>query len=287
MTVETKSVVITGAGTGIGLATTTYLHQKGFLVFPTVMNESERQSLAAVMPQSCHPIVCDITQADRLNCAVAEVRNKLGDRGLDGLVNNAGIISTGPLEYLNLESYQKQLEVNVIAQLAVTQAFLPLLKKAKGRLINMSSASGICVIPLVGPYCSSKFAMEALTDGLRMELKRWGIHVCAIEPGSVRTPIMKAADEAIYQNSNQKREVLKKEYGDLIEGISAGFQGSGTKGDPPEKVARIIEHALTAERPKTRYLVGKVAYLRKAVSFLPDRLRDAVLTWALRVKLIS
>lgn len=276
---QNKSVVITGASSGIGKASVQHLDKKGFAVFAAVRNKKDLEMLAKSSSERVHPILMDVTQPETIRAAALEVEKNLNSSGLDGLVNNAGTNLAGPLEYLDIEAFREQMEVNVTGQLRVTQAFLPLLKKAKGRIIMMGSASGINALPLIGSYCASKFALEAISDVLRMELAQSGVDVSIIEPGSVRTSIMEKGSEAIEKTSLKRKKLLLKEYGDLIKGIRSGFRASKIRGAKPEVIARMIEHVLTARRPKTRYLVGKVAYLRAFAQMLPDRIRDAAILW--------
>ncbi|MBI4397706.1 MAG: SDR family oxidoreductase [Candidatus Omnitrophica bacterium] len=281
------SVLITGAGSGIGRATARYLSRQGFIVFAAVRSKKDLLGLEKIPLQNTHPLLMDVTDAKSIERACEEVSIRLNGSGLNGLINNAGTILTGPLEYVDLNAFRRQLEVNVTGQLAVIQAFLPLLKKTRGRVVNIGSASGLNALPLIGPYSASKFALEALTDTLRMELAHWGVHVVLIEPGSVNTPIMRKGSEAIERNSRETKKTLQKEYGGLITSIRAGFRASKNKGTTPETVARVIEKSLLSPHPKTRYLVGKIAYLRALLQKLPDRLRDQLILFGLRKKLIG
>ena len=267
----TSTIFITGASTGIGYVTALDLDRRGFRVFATVRREADGKALAAEASPQLRVLYLDVIDLEAIGRAAAEVEATVGEAGLDGLVNNAGIVEPGPMEFVPLGSLRRQLEVNVTGQVAVTQAFLPLLRQARGRIVNVGSVGGLNVLPFAGAYCASKFALEAVTDALRMELKAWGIEVVLIEPGSVATPIWTkgagkiVSDEAIAM------------YGAGLQAMRQAVEATASQGIAPEVVARVIHHALTARRPKTRYLVGRMAYVRAIIQKLPDRLRDRLL----------
>jgi NAD(P)-dependent dehydrogenase (short-subunit alcohol dehydrogenase family) len=207
----------------------------------------------------------------------------VGEGGLGGLVNNAGIVIGSPLEMIPLSQLRKQLEVNVIGQIAVTQAFLPLLRRGRGRIVNMGSIAGRGTIPLLGPYSASKFALEALTDALRMELQPWGIQVSIIEPGAIATPLWEKSAKAAGDLEASASEEAKALYGEAVSRIREVVAQSAQRAIPPEVVVRAVHHALTASRPKTRYLVGADATARAwMVKWVPDRIQDKLLAWYLR-----
>ncbi len=176
----------------------------------------------------------------------------------------------GPLEFLPLDELRRQLEVNVIGQLAVTQLVLPALRRTRGRIVNIGSISGRSALPFLGAYAMSKFALEALTDCLRVELAPWGVHVAIVEPGTIRTPIWTR------DRPDPPPEAMRL-YGERIAAFRRVAVERGTAGASPSAVADAVEHALTADAPKTRYLVGRDAKLRALIERLPDRLRDRVL----------
>src|SRR5712691_5002789 len=179
------AVVITGAASGIGEACALHLDKLGFCVFAGVRREVDGAALQGKASERLTPLLLDVTDAASIRFAVEIVATGVVETGLAGLVNNAGITVAGPLEFLPVSELRRQLEVNVIGQVAVTQAFLPLLRRGQGRIVNMGSLAGRIATPFIGPYHASKFAMEALTDSLRMELRRWGMHVSLIEPGFI------------------------------------------------------------------------------------------------------
>ncbi len=227
-------------------------------------------ALASASP-ALRTLLLDVTDLDAIHAAVARVEAVVGEAGLNALVNNAGIVEPGPLEFIALDSLRRQLEVNVTGQLAVTQAFLPSLRRARGRIVNVGSVGGVNVLPFAGAYSASKFALEALTDALRMELKASGIAVSIVEPGSVATPIW---TKGTSQTVPAEAEAL---YGAGVRAMQAAVKDVASQGISPDVVARVIHHALTARRPRTRYLVGRMAYLRAFLQKLPDRLRDKIL----------
>jgi NAD(P)-dependent dehydrogenase (short-subunit alcohol dehydrogenase family) len=200
------------------------------------------------------------------------------------LVNNAGIAIGSPLELIPLEQLRRQLEVNVVGQIAVTQALLPWLRQARGRIVNMGSIAGRSTIPMMGPYSASKHALEALTDALRLELYSWGIEVSIIEPGAIATPIW---DKSLKTSSEIQGEIpveAKGLYDAAAQRIRDAVGRAADRAIPAEAVVRAVLHALTARRPKTRYLVGADAKVRAIMlRWLPDRLQDWILKKALNL----
>jgi NAD(P)-dependent dehydrogenase (short-subunit alcohol dehydrogenase family) len=221
----------------------------------------------------------DVTDAATIRAAADAVASLVGDEGLDGLVNNAGIALAGPLELVPLDALRRQLDVNVVGQIAVTQAALQLLRRARGRVVFMGSIGGRMCTPFIGPYCASKFALEAIADALRVELQPWGIHVAIIEPGSIATPIWtKSAAEtgAMLDDGDGRLEEL---YGEAMAAIRRAAAETGRRGISPDAVADVVNHALTSPAPRTRYLVGRDAKMRAFLGgFVPDRFRDRLLT---------
>lgn len=275
------AVVITGASTGIGRATALHLDSLGFRVFAGVRPE-DAEKLKTDASERLVPLMIDITDAAAVRSAAVTVAERVGDGGLAGLVNNAGIAVAAPLEFVPIDEFRKQIEVNLIGQVAVTQAFIPLLRKGRGRVVNVGSIGGKVALPLLGPYAASKFALEGLTDSLRRELMPWGISVSILEPGGVATPIWDrsvAAGQAIIDGMPPEAMTL---YGDRIGAIQKAAVQIARDGMPPEEVARTIEHALTARKPKTRYLIGRDAKIRARLSsILPDRVFDRMISRAL------
>ena len=279
-----RSVVVTGASSGIGRATALHLATSGRRVFAGVRKGSDGQALTGVATGVLEPLILDVGEQSSIDAAVKTVHDAVGFDGLSGLVNNAGIAISGPLEYLPIEDLRRQLEVNVIGQIAVTQAFLPLIRQAQGRIVNIGSVAGRAPsAPLLGPYAASKMAMEALTDSLRAELKPWGILVSIIEPGNIATRIWEKADSDFDHLESVMPEEGLRRYAKLLAGGRKIAKMADRRGISPEKVARAVEHALTARRPKTRYLVGWDARVRAHIeAVLPDRVRDGIVARILR-----
>ncbi len=271
-------VVVTGASTGIGQACALHLHRAGWRVFAGVRREEDAERLRAQAGERLVPLTLDVTVEDSVRTAVERVRGELGPGGLSGLVNNAGVAVAGPFEFVPLEEWRRQLEVNVIGVVSVTQAFLPLLRQARGRIVNMGSIGGRSSTPFVAPYAASKYALEGITDALRRELRKWGMWVAIIEPGSIDTPIWdkgrRDAEAQIEALSPEAREL----YGSDMAGVQAVMMSTAARGLAPEKVAEAVYHALTADRPRARYPIGRESRLRVlAETVLPTRAFDAVM----------
>ncbi len=277
------TVVVTGASTGIGAACALDCAGRGMTVFASVRDPRAGEALATKGGPSIIPIMLDVTDEPSIARSTEVVQRAVGAAGLGGLVNNAGIVIGSPLEVIPLSQLRKQLEVNVIGQIAVTQAFLPLLRRGRGRIVNMGSIAGRGTIPLLGPYSASKYALEALTDALRMELRPWGIQVSIIEPGAIATPIWeKSTKEAENLEASASKEA-KALYGEAVIRIREAIAQAAQRAIPPDAVVQAVHHALTAARPRTRYLVGTDAKLRAwMVKWLPDRVQDRLLGWALK-----
>lgn len=279
-----RTVVITGASTGIGAACAFHLDRLGFLVFAGVRKAQDGVALQQRGSNRLVPLLLDVTNADSIQKAKEFVAGRVGETGLFALINNAGIAVAGPLEAVPIPDLRRQLEVNVIGQVAATQAFLPLIRQARGRIVNMGSIAGRAATPLMGPYSASKFALEAITDSLRLEVQQWGIHVTIIEPGAIATPIWdKSGKDAADLEAAAPAE-LRTLYAAVIAGVRKVVAEAVERAISPDVVAKTVEQALTASRPKTRYLVGADAKLRALmVKLLPDRLSDRLLTWALKL----
>jgi NAD(P)-dependent dehydrogenase (short-subunit alcohol dehydrogenase family) len=263
------TVLVTGASTGIGEATVLHLKQLGFDAVAGVRKEEDAERLRS---HGLRTVKLDV--ADQASIAAA--RAELGDGPLAGLVNNAGIAVAGPLEFMPLDQLRLQLEVNVVGQVAVIQQFLPALRAGGGRIVNLSSIGGRFALPLVSPYNASKFALEGISDSLRRELYGQGVDVILIEPGGVKTPIWSKSNEMADELQQEMPAEAERLYGRLIEGVRrATIEIAQKKGIEASEVAEVIGRALTAKRPRTRYLVGTDAKIRGPMAkFLPDRLMD-------------
>lgn len=277
MATMVKSVVITGASTGIGAACALHLDQLGWRVFAGVRKQADAETLRAQASSRLTAISLDVTDTLSISTAASAVAGAVGEGGLAGLVNNAGIAVPGPIEFLPLPDLRQQLEINVVGQVAVTQAFLPLIRVARGRIINMGSIAGRMATPFTGAYGASKFALEALTDALRLELAPWGISVSIIEPGAVATPIWdKSAKtaEALLRSVAPEALVL---YAEAIEALKKAATQAERGAVAPIEVARAVAHALMAAKPRTRYVIGREARIRAVIArFVPDRVRDGI-----------
>jgi NAD(P)-dependent dehydrogenase (short-subunit alcohol dehydrogenase family) len=274
-----RAVVITGASSGIGEACALEMDRRGWRVFAGVRSEEAGERLRREASGRLVPVLMDVTDPEGLAEAAQSVAAVLGGSGLSGLVNNAGIVVPGPLELIPLEQLRAQLEVNVIGQVAATQAFLPLLRVGQGRIVNMGSVSGRLAVPFLGPYAASKFALEALSDALRLELRRWGISVSIVEPASIKTPIWEKTEREADQRSQPLQAKLDELYGDDLAAFRSQAQREARHALPVETVVRAVVHALTARRPKTRYPVG--SQTRWAI-FAKKLLSDRTLDWIVR-----
>ena len=268
----TRTVVVTGASSGIGEACAVRLARAGWRVYGGVRTAEAADSLRE---RGIEPLTLDVTNPAHIARAVEEVGGTL-----DGLVDNAGIAIAAPLELVPLDELRRQLEVNVVGQVAVTQAFLPALRRSRGRIVLMGSIGGRSALPFLGPYAASKHALEAIADSLRVELRPWGITVSIVEPASIAT--------AIWQKGATRADELREGLAPDADGLYASAVASFRKvalsrgpGADPDLVAKAVEHALTTTRPKARYLVGRDAHLRAWIERMPTRLRDRVLAKAL------
>ena len=269
------SYLITGASTGIGRGSALSLDRKGHRVFAGVRRQEDAESLTKAGSDRLTTLFIDVTDEAGIVAARDTVGEALGDKGLDGLVNNAGVAVPGPLEYLESADLRRQLEVNVIGQMAVTRQFIPMLRKARGRIVFMGSIAGIMATPFLGPYAASKHALEALSDSLRLELKPWGIQVAIIEPGATDTPIWDKGQSTADEISEHLDEEAHALYDDAIDALRNAASEMGANAIPVSKVSKAVEHALTAQRPKTRYVVGRDARMQSVIRrVLPDRVRD-------------
>ncbi|MEJ1230937.1 MAG: SDR family NAD(P)-dependent oxidoreductase [Galbitalea sp.] len=268
-------VLVTGASTGIGRATALLLDGRGFGVFAGVRRAEDAENLRTAASERLVPVILDVSDADQIATAARLVADAVGSAGLAGLVNNAGIAAAAPLEFVPIDDFRRQLEVNVVGQLAVTQALMPLLRVARGRIVNITSIGGLIAGPILGPYHASKFALEAMTDTLRVELRPWGIEVVAIEPGEIATPIWTTSSAASDRMLSGVLEEVTELYGPSILRAQQTARSATRHGLDPARVAETVERALTARRPRTRYPVGADARIGSAIiARLPDRLRD-------------
>lgn len=271
------SILVTGASSGIGMATALELAGMGFLVFAGVLNPQEEKNLrgAGGNQPSIMPVVLDITSAESIAAARKYIEQHAGSNPLVGIVNNAGIAITGPLEYLSLDRLRLQLETNLVGHVAVTQAFLPLIRKSEGRVVNIGSMGSRLPDAFLAPYIMSKHALKAFNDSLRIELRPWRIRVSLVEPGCINTPL-------IGNSRNNLRKLLedlppegRANYGKALEGFIS-LLGS-INGTEAKKVAGKIVHALTSSSPRCYYPIGMDYFLRKVLyTLLPTNAFDAL-----------
>jgi NAD(P)-dependent dehydrogenase (short-subunit alcohol dehydrogenase family) len=271
-----RSVLITGASTGIGRATALRLDGAGWQVFAGVRRQEDADALAAAGSARIVPLILDVLEAEQIDAAAARIEAEAGGR-LDGLVNNAGVAIPGPLETLPLEDFRRQVDINLTAQVAVTKAMLPLIRQARGRVVFISSIGGRIAFPLNGAYHAAKFGVEAVGDVFRQELRPWGIAVSIVEPGSIDTPIWERGErnaEEIESRGHPDQEAL---YGEAIAGFRRVVKKLADSGIPPEKVAAVVAHALEAKRPRSRYLVGLDAKVQARLkALLPTAIFDRI-----------
>jgi NAD(P)-dependent dehydrogenase (short-subunit alcohol dehydrogenase family) len=268
-----RAVLITGASTGIGRATALRLDGDGWKVFAGVRKESDAEALREAGSERLVPLTLDVTDAGQIATAAARIEAE-ADRRLDGLVNNAGVAIPGPLETLDVDDFRRQIEVNLTGHVAVTQAMLPAIRSARGRVVFISSIGGRVALPLTGAYHAAKFGIEAVVDVFRQELRPWGISVSIVEPGSIDTPIWDRGERTADEIGTPEREAL---YGRAVERYRKVIRDTAERGIPPEKAAKAIEHALSAGRPRARYLVGVEAKLAaRARMLLPTPIFDRI-----------
>jgi NAD(P)-dependent dehydrogenase (short-subunit alcohol dehydrogenase family) len=276
------AVVVTGASSGIGEGCARRLAGEGFAVFAGVRSEQDGERLAREIA-GVTPLNVDVTDAASIAAAAETVANAVGEHGLAGLVNNAGVAVPAPIEHQPIDDFRRQIEVNLIGQVAVTQAFLPLLRAGRGRVVNVSSIGGKVAVPLLGAYAASKFGLEGFSDSLRRELRPWGIHVSVIEPGTIATPIWDKGIASGDELEASMSEQAKRDYGPLIATVRTASARGARTGLPADAVAKDVAHALTARRPRTRYLVGREAKTRALLArILGDRAIDAAVARAMR-----
>jgi len=266
------SVLVTGASRGIGKTIATHLAASGWDVIAGVRTEADGARLRAE-DSRLTPVMLDVTDENH----IAALDQSLPQR-LDAVVNNAGVVVGGPMETVPLGELRRQLDINVIGQIAVTQAVLPRLRASHGRVVFISSLNGKIAVPLFGSYCASKFAIEAAADSLRIELKPWGIHVSVVEPAQTDTDMWRTADATVDDTVAAMTEDARRLYDRHLEGLRKSIPRSQKIAVPPEKVARVVEQALTARHPRARYVVGLGPKLQLAlITVLPTAVRDRLL----------
>lgn len=277
---------MTGASTGIGRATAHHLCELGYRVFAGVRRDEDGERLLAesTTKDDLTPVRLDVTDEASIADARAAVADALAGERLWGLVNNAGIAVAAPMEFVPLHRLRAQLEVNTVGPVAVSQAFLPMLRSSRGRIVHIGSNSGLMPAPFFGPYCGSKFALEAIAAAMRMELGRWGVRVSIVDPGDTDTPIWEKstamADELLASLPKEANDL----YGWAIPRVRAATEESARKAIPALEVAKVVARALADRNPRARYLVGRDTLMQAAlVRALPPKAIDRLILAYLRI----
>jgi NAD(P)-dependent dehydrogenase (short-subunit alcohol dehydrogenase family) len=272
-----KCVVITGASSGIGQASVLQMLEAGWRVFATVRKKEDGSRLQSENGEDIIPVIMDVQDRYTISAAAEHVTSLLDGSGLDGLVNVAGIGMARPVEYATSEDLHEIFEINVFGQIAVTQEFLPLIRKARGRIVNITSVGAHIAIPFGGLLNASKGAFSLLSDTLRLELHPFGIHVSDVSPGAIKTPAVEKTLGNIEAIISKLPAAGITQYGDMLRNFARRGYAREMNGSAPDVVAQAVEHALTAEHPKNRYHVGKDSKLIAALgSLLPDWLLDTL-----------
>ncbi len=273
-----KNVVITGVSSGLGLATAQHLLARGYRIYGSVRTLEDAQRVGVKLRSGLFtPLLFDVTDHESIADAAKTLAENIDGDGIAGLINNAGVAPLGPLEYTSIQNVRDVFEVNVFGVLAVTQAFLPLLKAQApdgkgeaGRIINISSTSGSMTFPMLGVYAASKYALESLNDGLRRELSRYGVKVIAIEPGPTRTDIWDKT-----RGDEESGGFANTEYAQIMSNMPAVFERQLENSKPVSKVTQAITTALEADKPRSRYPLDSAWYAGK---HLPDGILDRIIS---------
>lgn len=275
MSQKNQLAVVTGASSGIGQATVRALAGRGFHVLAGVRRDADADPISG---QSIEPVILDITDPAHVAAIAERVEGDPGGRPLRALVNNAGIAVNGPVETIPMQEWRRQFDVNFFGHVAVTQALLPALLAARGRVVNISSIGGRVAGPTFGAYAASKFALEAVSDALRREVARLGVQVIVIEPGTVATGIWGKGLAAALELAAKMSEAQQARYGDLLAAVSKQAETLQRSGIDPANAARVIADAIDAPKPRARYLVGRDAKVMAPIAgLLPDRIVDRLI----------
>jgi NAD(P)-dependent dehydrogenase (short-subunit alcohol dehydrogenase family) len=269
------TIFVTGASTGIGLATALRLAAAGYDVIPGLRRD-------APLPEPVKaPVLIDLADPDSIGPACKEVLSR-ADGNLVGIVNNAGMSVGGVFEGLSIEDWRRQFEVNFFGHVAITQNLLPALVATHGRVVTVGSIGGRMSLPYLGPYTASKFAVRAWMDSLRAELKPQGVRAVLIEPGAIATPLWEKGTSDAMGRLDSLPDELKVRYERWVSGALKAAKLSERHAIPPERCAKAIEHALTSRRPKGRYLVGPDAHLQAVIAASPTRVLDGIISMIVR-----
>ncbi len=286
MAEQMKAVLVTGAGSGIGRATALELDRRGFLVYAGVRKDAESEDLRKASTGNLRPVILDVTIPEQVQNIRAELQRAHGDEGLYALVNVAGIADFGPIEDQSVKRLRKIFDVNFFGVLEMTQALLPLIRRARGRIVNIGSVGAHGTIPFGFSVCSSKHAVEALTSGLRIELARWGIDAIAIDPSSIATPAANRMVDQAKATIAGLSEEQRGYYADDLLKMAESMHKQEMSGMPPEGVGKVIAGALLAKRPRARYPVGPHARMIILMNgLLPDRWVDKLILKMVGIKM--
>ena len=268
------TVLVTGAARGIGKAIVEHLASTGWDVIAGVRREEDANAITKVDPQRVSAVILDITDADH----IAKLADALPPR-LDAVVNNAGVAVGGPIETVTPDDWRNILEVNVIGQFAVARAVLPKLRESRGRILFISSVNGRIATPMLGPYSASKFALEAGCDALRVELRGWGVSVVLIEPAQTDTDMWRTAGDMVAQIEADMSPDDRDLYAKHIAGMKKFVPRARKMASPTTKVVAVVQEALTARRPRARYVVALMPKIQTVlVTNMPVALRDRLMT---------
>ncbi len=272
---KAKTILVTGASSGIGWATSLELAEKGWLVFSAVRKEEDAKKLRDASSNQVIPILMDIVDYESVKRGAAEIEKMLEGDGLDALFNNAGISVQGPIEIIPIEMFEQQIRVNVFGHLFVTQTFLPLIRRSQGRIIFTSSESGRVTLPLMAPYSASKFALEAMANALRIELRRWKIKVSLMELQTIKTPMWEKIDTTTEKLIAGIPQASRELYQNELRTLSVFPKWQAEMGISMNKAVRAIIRALNARNPKARYLVGwEARFLVYSYTLWPTAMMD-------------
>jgi NAD(P)-dependent dehydrogenase (short-subunit alcohol dehydrogenase family) len=278
--VETQEIVIiTGASSGIGEATARELARRGFHVLAGIRRDHDADAIRGL---NIEPLILDITNPDHIRALADRVHGDPQGRAVRALMNNAGMGVNAPVEVFAIDEWRRLFEVNFFGHIAVTQTLLPALIRSKGRVINISSVGGKIAMATYGPYASTKFALEAISDSLRREIAPLGVQVVVVEPAAVRTKIGDRAIARAQEVASTMTPEQSERYGRLVEAITAQASSAMESGLSADAAAKVIAQAVTARKPRTRYTIGREAALLPVLTTLPDRMLDCILAAALR-----
>jgi NAD(P)-dependent dehydrogenase (short-subunit alcohol dehydrogenase family) len=278
--VETQEIVIiTGASSGIGEATARELARRGFHVLAGIRRDQDADAIRGL---NIEPLILDITNPDHIRALADRVHGDPQGRAVRALMNNAGMGVNAPVEVFAIDEWRRLFEVNFFGHIAVTQTLLPALIRSKGRVINISSVGGKIAMATYGPYASTKFALEAVSDSLRREIAPLGVHVVVVEPAAVRTKIGDRAIARAREVASTMTPEQSERYGRLVEAVTAQAASAMESGLSADAAAKVIAQAVTARKPRTRYTIGREAALLPVLTTLPDRMLDCILAAALR-----